>query len=48
LDENVTDWDELEDEEFAQRLVEMAMREDEKDMDWVPARLRVKEGIMKG
>ena len=45
--ENITDLDDLEDEEFAQRLVEMAMIADENDMDWVPARLRTKERVKK-
>ena len=48
LNENVTDFNDLEDEEFVQRLIEMAMKEDEKDMDWVPARLRTKERVKKG
>jgi len=26
----------------------MAMKKDEKDMDWVPARLRTKERVKKG
>jgi len=47
-DENVTDLDDLKDEEFTQSLVEMAMKMDEKDMDWVPARLRTKERVKKG
>ena len=45
--ENITDLDDLEDEEFAQRLVEMAMIVDENDMDWVPAMLRTKERVKK-
>lgn len=48
LDESVMDLDDLEDEEFMQRLVEMAMREDENDPDWVPARLRTRKGTKKG
>ena len=45
--ENITDLDDLEDEEFTQRLVEMAMIADENDTDWVPARLRTKERVKK-
>ena len=47
FDENVTDLDALEDKELPQRLVKMAMIEDEKDMGWVPARLRTKERVKK-
>jgi hypothetical protein len=49
LDKNVADLpDNREDEEFAQGLVEMVTRQDEKDTDWVPAKRKAKENVMKG
>ena len=39
-----SEWDELDDQDFAERLAEMAMADDPNDLDWVPARLRGKKG----
>ena len=39
-----SEWDELDDEDFAERLAEMAMADDPNDLDWVPPRLRDKKG----
>ena len=39
-----SEWDELDDRDFAERLAEMAIMDDPNDLDWVPARLRVKKG----
>src|SRR5258705_293896 len=33
-------WDDLGDEDFGRRLAEMALKDDPKDFDWVPAKLR--------
>ena len=33
-------WDELGDVDFGKRLAEMALKDDPKDFDWVPAKLR--------
>ena len=35
-----SDWDELDDHDFAERLAEMARKDDPNDFDWVPAKLR--------
>jgi len=32
-----SEWDELDDPDFAERLTEMAMADDPKDLDWVPS-----------
>ena len=34
-----SEWDELDDQDFAKRLAEMAMVDDLNDLDWVPAKL---------
>ena len=39
-----SEWDELDDQDFAERLAKMAMADDPNDMDWIPARLRGKKG----
>ncbi|KAJ6577780.1 hypothetical protein B0H19DRAFT_1062359 [Mycena capillaripes] len=39
--ESEIDQDDFEDEEFGIRLLEMAEKEDSKDLDWLPPRLRV-------
>ena len=33
-------WDELGDVDFGKRLAEMALKDNPKDFDWVPAKLR--------
>lgn len=38
----------LDDIEFAQKMADMAMKEDEKDSDWIPPRLRRKAGQNQG
>jgi hypothetical protein len=42
-----SEWDELEDQDFAERLAEMAMADDPNDLDWVPAGLRGKKTAQK-
>jgi hypothetical protein len=42
-----SDWDELEDQEFAERLVVMAVEDDPNDLDWVPAKLHVRQTATK-
>jgi hypothetical protein len=32
-----SEWDELDDQDFAERLTEMAMTDDPNDLDWVPS-----------
>ena len=38
-----SDWDELDDQDFAERLAEMVMEDDPNDFDWVPAKFRKKQ-----
>jgi len=38
-----SEWDELDDQDFAERLAEMAMVDDPNDLDWVPAKLHGKK-----
>ena len=42
-----SEWDELDDQDFAERLAEMVMADDPNDLDWVPARLRGKKTAQK-
>jgi hypothetical protein len=42
-----SDWDELEDQEFAERLVVMALEDDPNDLDWVPAKVRIRQTATK-
>ena len=42
-----SEWDELDDQDFAERLAEMAMVDDPNDLDWVPAKLRGKKTAQK-
>ena len=37
-------WDELDDQDFAERLAEMAMADNPSDLDWVPPGLCGKKG----
>ena len=39
-----SEWDALDDQDFAERLAKMAMADDLNDMDWIPARLHGKKG----
>ena len=39
-----SEWDKLDDQDFAERLAKMAMADDPNDMDWIPARLHGKKG----
>ena len=39
-----SEWDEVEDQDFAERLAEMAIADDPNDLDWVPPRLCGKKG----
>jgi hypothetical protein len=39
-----SEWDELDDQGFAERLAEMAIADDPNDLDWVPLRFRRKKG----
>jgi hypothetical protein len=39
-----SEWDELDDQDLAERLVEMAMADDPNDLDWIPPRLCGKKG----
>jgi len=41
-------WDELDDEDFAIKLAEMVMKDDEKDLDWLPTELRAKQAKKMG
>jgi hypothetical protein len=34
-----SDWDELDDQDFAERLAEMVMKDNPNDFDWVPTKL---------
>jgi hypothetical protein len=40
--EELTEWEDLDDETLAESLVQMTLREDPKDRDWVPERLMKK------
>ncbi|KAF8224391.1 hypothetical protein L208DRAFT_1410311 [Tricholoma matsutake] len=42
-----SDWDELEDQEFAERLVVMALEDNPNDLDWVPAKVRIRQTATK-
>ena len=42
-----SEWDELEDQEFAERLAAMALEDDPSDLDWVPAKVRGKQAATK-
>jgi hypothetical protein len=42
-----SDWDELEDQEFAERLAVMALEDDPDDLDWVPAKVCGKQTATK-
>lgn len=46
--ESELDLDDFEDEELGLNLVEMAEREDEKDLDWLPPNLCLKQRERKG
>ena len=39
-----SEWDELDDQDFSERLAKMAMANDLNDMDWIPARSHGKKG----
>ena len=41
-------WDELDDEDFAIKLAEMAMKDDKTDLDWLPPELRAKQAKKNG
>jgi hypothetical protein len=42
-----SDWDELENQEFAKRLVVMAVEDDLNDLDWVPAKVHIRQTATK-
>ena len=46
-DDGESDWDELKDQEFAERLAAMALEDDPNDLDWVPAKVGSKQTTMK-
>ena len=41
------DWDELEDQEFAERLAVMELEDNPNDMNWVPAKVCIKQTTTK-
>jgi len=36
-----SDWDELDDKDFAERLAGMAMQDDPNNLDWVPTKFQM-------
>ena len=42
-----SDWDELKDQEFSERLAAMVLEDDPDDLDWVPAKVCSKQTTMK-
>jgi hypothetical protein len=39
-----SEWDELDDQDFGERLAEMAIVDNPNDLDWIPLRLHGKKG----